>query len=105
MSNGVSARKQTQIVTVVAICALALTALVTVAPVSAIFGPPQGLERDGQSLSLKLARQQCEQSLTTSILKRTGATAEEASQSAEVRCSILLEGAPPTVTLVTPHEI
>lgn len=91
--------------TAVAICALAITGLITAGSLSSVFGPPSGLHRDGQQIALTLARHQCEQSLTQSILKRTDASAVEAEQQAEIRCGILLDGAPATVTIVTPHDI
>lgn len=52
-----------------------------------------------------MARHACEESLSRSILKRTSVTEAEAGKQAELRCSILLEGAPSTVTIVTPHDI
>lgn len=91
--------------TVVAICVLAIAGLMSAGPVSAVFGPPSGLQRDGQQIALELARHQCEQSLTKSIVKRTGTAEDMAAELAATRCGILLEGAPSTVTLVTPHDI
>jgi hypothetical protein len=92
-------------VTVVAFCVMAIAGLVLSGSLSALVGPPAGLQRDGQELALNLARHQCEQSLAISIQKRTSATADEADRQAEQRCGFLLEGAPNTVTIVTPHDI
>lgn len=91
--------------TVVAICALAIAALISAAPVMSVFGPPSGLQRDGEVMALDMARDQCEQSLTHSIRKRTEASADEAGVQAERRCEMLLTGASAKVIIVTPHEI
>lgn len=91
--------------TAVAFCVLAITALTASGQLSAVFGPPAGLQRDGQQIALEMARIKCEDSLSKSIIKRTGADETAASRMAEIRCGILLDGAPATVTVVTPHDI
>ena len=91
--------------TAVAICVLAMAGLAALSPLSAVFGPPSGLEHDRQTMSRELARHQCEQSLVTSILKRTNSSPEVASAAAERRCGLLFAGAPEKITVAKPRDI